>query len=179
MPVIVGIGYTAEDLEKVCPLIKPYADAVEISSHYLSGYPRPLMETVSTARRLLDVPVFLKLSPGGPRPYRRRPRQRKRPAPPESTCINSFGPCLGIDAETGLPILGSTQGYGWLSGPALKALALRCVFDAARETKLPIIAVGGISTGLDLIEFFMVGASAVEICTAVIRRGVRRSLERS
>jgi ferredoxin len=67
--------------------------------------------------------------------------------------------------------MGSKQGYGWLSGPALKPLALRCVFDVVQSVDLPVIGVGGISKGIDAIEFFMVGAQAVGVCTAAILRG--------
>ena len=85
--------------------------------------------------------------------------------------INSFGPCLGVDIETGRMLMGSKEGYGWLSGPALKPLALRCVFDVTRAVDIPIIGVGGISKGTDAIEFFMVGACAVGVCTAAILKG--------
>jgi len=85
--------------------------------------------------------------------------------------INSFGPCLGIDLETALPLMGSKEGYGWLSGPALKPLALRCIYDVARNVPLPIFGVGGVSRGVDAIEMMMVGASAVQVCTAAILKG--------
>jgi ferredoxin len=58
-----------------------------------------------------------------------------------------------------------------MSGPALKPLALRCVFDLAREVDLPVVGVGGIASAVDAIEFLMVGASAVGVCTAAILRG--------
>jgi ferredoxin len=85
--------------------------------------------------------------------------------------INSFGPCLAIDAETGLPLMGNESGYGWLSGQAIKPLALRCILDIVREVDLPVIGVGGVSRGIDVIEMFMVGASAVQVCTACILKG--------
>jgi ferredoxin len=85
--------------------------------------------------------------------------------------INSFGPCFGIDVETGLPLMGSREGHGWLSGAAIKPLALRCVYDAARVVKIPIIGVGGICNGRDVAEMFMAGASAVQVCTEPILKG--------
>jgi len=84
---------------------------------------------------------------------------------------NTIGPALHIDIETGLPIVGGPNGYGWMSGPALKPLALAVVAEAAKNTKLPIIGVGGISKGTDVIEYFMAGASAVQICTAALVEG--------
>ena len=85
--------------------------------------------------------------------------------------INSFGPCMGIDVETGLPLMGSQTGYGWLSGRAIKALAVRCIFDAARAVKIPIFGVGGVASGKDAAELLMAGASAVQICTEAILKG--------
>ena len=85
--------------------------------------------------------------------------------------INSFGPCLSIDLETGLPLMGSKDGFGWLSGAAIKPLALRCVYQAARVVKIPIFGVGGVTNGRDVAEMFMAGASAVQVCTEAILRG--------
>jgi NAD-dependent dihydropyrimidine dehydrogenase PreA subunit len=85
--------------------------------------------------------------------------------------INSFGPCLSIDLETGLPLMGSKDGFGWLSVAAIKPLALRCVYDAARVVKIPIFGVGGVVNGRDVAEMFMAGASAVQVCTEAILRG--------
>jgi NAD-dependent dihydropyrimidine dehydrogenase PreA subunit len=85
--------------------------------------------------------------------------------------INSFGPCLSIDLETGLPLMGSKDGFGWLSGAAIKPLALRCVYQAARVVKIPIFGVGGVTNGRDAAEMFMAGASAVQVCTEAILRG--------
>jgi dihydroorotate dehydrogenase (NAD+) catalytic subunit len=67
--------------------------------------------------------------------------------------------------------MGSEEGYGWLSGQAIKPLSLRCVFDIARTVDLPIFGVGGVFRGTDAIEMFMAGASAVQICTAAILKG--------
>jgi len=70
-----------------------------------------------------------------------------------------------------MPMLGSVSGYGWLSGPAIKPLAIRCVADICRAVKIPVIGTGGISSGRDVVEFIMAGASAVQLSTAAIVRG--------
>jgi ferredoxin len=87
------------------------------------------------------------------------------------TCINSFGPTLTIDIESGTTPLGSQYGYGWLSGPAIKPIAVRSVFEVARVTQKPVFGVGGVTKGEDVIEFLMAGASLVEVCTAAILKG--------
>jgi dihydroorotate dehydrogenase (NAD+) catalytic subunit len=71
---------------------------------------------------------------------------------------------LAIDAGARRPRLGA--GFGGLSGPAIKPLALRLVYQAAQAVKIPVIGLGGISTGEDAAEFLVAGASAVQVGTA-------------
>jgi dihydroorotate dehydrogenase (NAD+) catalytic subunit len=77
--------------------------------------------------------------------------------------VNTFI-SLAIDARTRKPRIGA--GFGGLSGPAIKPLALRLVFQAARAVKIPVIGLGGIATGEDAAEFMIAGARAVEVGTA-------------
>ncbi|MEA3460082.1 MAG: 4Fe-4S binding protein, partial [Chloroflexota bacterium] len=170
LPLIVSLGYTAEEIAELAPRVRPFADAIELSTHYLGEDPRPMMEAIRAAKEAVDVPVLVKLSPLG-REMAAVAQAAEEAGADGIVAVNSFGPCMGIDVETGMPLMGSKEGYGWLSGPALKPLALRCVFDIARAVDLPIFGVGGISNGEDAIEFFMVGASAVQVCTAAILGG--------
>ncbi len=77
--------------------------------------------------------------------------------------INTF-PGMSIDTETFEPRLGSTT--GGLSGPAIRPIAVKMVFDVSRAVRVPIIGMGGISTAQDAIEFMLAGASAVAVGTA-------------
>jgi dihydroorotate dehydrogenase (NAD+) catalytic subunit len=71
---------------------------------------------------------------------------------------------LAIDAQTRRPRLGN--GFGGLSGPAIKPIALRMVYEAAQAVRIPVIGLGGIATGEDAAEFLIAGASAVQVGTA-------------
>src|SRR5262249_8865069 len=71
---------------------------------------------------------------------------------------------LAIDPCTRRRRIGA--GFGGLSGPAIKPIALRMVYQAARAVKIPVIGLGGISTGEDAAEFLIAGATAVEVGTA-------------
>lgn len=170
LPLIISLGYTAEEIAELAPKVSPFADALELSTHYIGEDPAPMVEAIRAAKAAVDVPVFVKLSPLG-REMRAAAQAAQEAGADGIAAINSFGPCLGVDVETGLPLMGSEEGYGWLSGRAIKALALRCVFDIARTVDMPIFGVGGISRGTDAIEMLMVGASAVQLCTAAILRG--------
>jgi dihydroorotate dehydrogenase (NAD+) catalytic subunit len=77
--------------------------------------------------------------------------------------VNTFI-ALAIDAHTRRPRIGA--GFGGLSGPAIKPIALRLVYQAARAVKIPVVGLGGIATGVDAAEFLIAGASAVEVGTA-------------
>ena len=72
---------------------------------------------------------------------------------------------LHIDAEEMKPLIGNIT--GGLSGPAIKPLALKAVYDVSNKVKIPVIGIGGIMTGIDAAEFMLCGATAVQIGTAL------------
>lgn len=170
LPLIVSLGYSADDITWLAPRIRPYADAVELSTHYIGEDASPMVAAIQAAKAALDVPVFVKLSPLG-REMVRAAEQAQDAGADGIVAINSFGPVLALDPETRQPYLGGSDGYGWLSGPALKPLALRCVRDIARAVHVPVIGVGGIGHGNDVVEMLMAGASAVQACTAAMLHG--------
>ncbi len=75
-----------------------------------------------------------------------------------------------IDIDARRPVLANR--HGGISGPALKPVAVRCVYDLYENVKIPIIGTGGVTTGRDAIEMLMAGASAVGVGTAVWYRGI-------
>lgn len=79
------------------------------------------------------------------------------------TLINTF-PAMAIDVKNRRPALGWT--FGGLSGPALKPIGLRLVYQTAAAVDVPLIGCGGIMSGLDAMEYIMAGASAVQVGTA-------------
>lgn len=169
LPVIISLGYTAEQINELAPLVRPFADALELSTHYVGNDISPIVSALKAAKRAVQVPVFMKMSP--------HPNVQDMAKAVENAgadglvMINSFGPCMAIDLDSGLPLMGSKEGYGWLSGSAIKPLAVRCVYDAAKSVRIPIFGVGGITSGRDAAEMFMAGASAVQVCTAGILKG--------
>ncbi|MBC8016126.1 MAG: 4Fe-4S binding protein [Sporomusaceae bacterium] len=169
LPLLIGLGYTADQISELAPLVAPYAAALELSTHYVGNDISPIIDALKAAKRAVDIPVFMKMSP---HPNIQEIAKAMEDAGADGlVMINSFGPCFGIDLETGLPLMGSKEGYGWLSGAAIKPLALRCIYDAARVVNIPIIGVGGVTNGRDVAEMFMAGASAVQVCTEAILKG--------
>jgi len=86
------------------------------------------------------------------------------------TAINSVGPGLIIDVETRRPVL--AHGTGGLSGPAIRPIAVRCVYDLCKAVDVPVVATGGVTDGRDIVEMLLVGATAVSIGSAIRYRGM-------
>lgn len=85
------------------------------------------------------------------------------------TAINTVGPGMIIDLECGRPIL--AHKVGGLSGPAIRPLAVRCVYEIWGAVDIPIIGTGGVSSGRDVVEMLMAGATAVGVGSAVYQGG--------
>jgi dihydroorotate dehydrogenase (NAD+) catalytic subunit len=83
------------------------------------------------------------------------------------SCINTISG-MAVDVRRREPLLANI--IGGLSGPAIKPVALRCVWQVCRAVKIPVLGIGGISTAEDILEFLLVGAHAVQIGTAGFRR---------
>lgn len=86
------------------------------------------------------------------------------------SAINSLGPGMVIDTETAFPVLANR--IGGISGPAIRPIAVRCVYDICRSVHVPVIGIGGVSSGRDVVEMLLVGATAVGIGSAVNYHGV-------
>src|SRR6202012_1792278 len=113
-------------------------------------------------KRVTRRPLIVKLSPNvsAIEPVARAAEENGADA---VSLVNTFV-SLAIDPHTRRSRLGAV--FGGLSGPAIKPIALRMVYQAARAVKIPVIGLGGIATGEDAAEFLVAGAAAVEVGTA-------------
>jgi len=150
-----GEGIAAYELNVSCP--NTAHGGLQFGSD-----PRSLDEVVSTARRATNRPLIVKLSPNVTSIAQMAYVAQEAGADALSL-INTFV-AMAIDPETRKPrIANVTAG---LSGPAIKPIAVRMVYDAAHAVKIPVIGMGGISTPADVVEFMLAGATAVQIGTA-------------
>jgi dihydroorotate dehydrogenase (NAD+) catalytic subunit len=166
-------GYTREDYEYTIQMlnqgegIDAYELNVSCPNTQHGGLqfgmdPRSLDEVVTTAKRVARRPLIVKLSPNVTSIAQMAYVAQEAGADALSL-INTFT-AMAIDPETRKPrIANVTAG---LSGPAIKPIAVRMVYDAAHAVKIPVIGMGGISTPADVVEFMLAGATAVQVGTA-------------
>ncbi len=120
-------------------------------------------EVTAAVRRATDLPLLVKLSPNVAdiRPIARAIADAGADA---LTAINTLSG-IAVAPGRGRPLLGNI--YGGLSGPAVKPVALRIVYEAAQAVKIPIVAIGGVTELADVLDFLAVGAVAVQVGTAI------------
>jgi dihydroorotate dehydrogenase (NAD+) catalytic subunit len=120
-------------------------------------------EVTAAVRRVTDLPLLVKLSPNVAdiRPIARAIADAGADA---LTAINTLSG-IAVAPERDRPLLGNV--YGGLSGPAIKPVALRIVYETAQTVRIPIVAIGGITELADVLDFLAVGAAAVQVGTAI------------
>jgi dihydroorotate dehydrogenase (NAD+) catalytic subunit len=174
VPVIANVfGYAEDDYLEVVRMLEdaPGIAAYELNvscpntKHgglFFSSEPQLLASLVGKVRAVAKRPLFVKLSPNvaAIQPFAQAAEEAGADA---VSLVNTFI-SLAIDIETRVPRIGA--GFAGLSGPAIKPIALRLVYEAAQVVKIPVIGLGGIATGEDAAEFLIAGAQAVQVGTA-------------
>ncbi len=148
-------GLGALEINVSCPNVK--AGGAQFGTD-----PRLLGDVVRACRRATTLPLITKLSPNvvSIAPYARAAQEAGSDA---LSIMNSY-PAMAIDAETRRPRLANVT--GGLTGPCIKPIALRLVWEAAQAVNIPIVGMGGIQNANDAIEFLIAGATAVAVGTA-------------
>ncbi|MFL6446298.1 MAG: dihydroorotate dehydrogenase [Bryobacteraceae bacterium] len=148
-------GIAAYELNISCPNTKE-------GGIFFSSDPQATYDLVSRARRVARRPVLVKLSPNvaSIQPFVKAVEDAGADC---ISLVNTFV-SLALDNKTRSARIGA--GFGGLSGPAIKPIAVRLVYEAAQIARIPIVGLGGICKGADAAEFLIAGASAVQVGTA-------------
>lgn len=180
IPVIASVyGYTIEQFAEVAEKmarLKPAMIELDISCPHMKQYAKPFAadaEAIAEITRKVKqktngIPISVKLSPNVHN-IKELAIAAEKAGADAITAINTASG-MAIDIEVRRPILGNRT--GGLSGPALKPIAVRCVYEIYEAVKIPIIGTGGITTGKDALEMLMAGATAIGVGTAVYYRGI-------
>jgi len=148
-------GIAAYELNISCPNVKKEGACPALS-------PRATFDLVKRIKAAARRPVITKLSPNVTSIV--EIAQAAEEAGSDAVALVNTFLALALDLETRRPKLGNV--FGGLSGPAIKPIALRMVYQVASRLKVPVIGMGGIVTGADALEFLVAGAAAVEVGTA-------------
>lgn len=173
-PVFANVfGYAVEDYEEVIRILDGEEGLAGYELNvscpntkhggiFFSNDPSLLGGVVGRVRALTKRPVIVKLSPNVAKiePLAQAAAEAGADA---ISLVNTFI-SLAVDARARRPRIGNN--FGGLSGPAIKPIALRMVYEAAKAVKIPVVGLGGIATGEDAAEFLVAGATAVEVGTA-------------
>ena len=154
-----GIDFAAYELNLSCPHVENVG--IEVGSD-----PELVSLITGAVRSRTKKPIFVKLSPNTERLVEIATAAADAGAD-GITAVNTVKALL-IDVQTGKPSLSNR--FGGLSGGALRPIALRCVFELSEKLDIPIIGCGGISTWEHAVQFFLAGASIVQVGTATLEK---------
>ncbi len=157
-----SLGASALEAVISCPHTPGYGTMVG------QGTPESVEEITRTLKENTSLPVIIKLSPSVPGEVKAAVAAQEAGAD-AINMGNSLGPGMKIDIHRKKPVLGFKM--GGLSGPPIKPIAIRCIFDIYDSVKIPIIGTGGVNAGVDAIEMMMAGAKWISVGTAVYYRG--------
>ncbi len=174
VPLIASVyGYEADEYAAVAErTIEAGADAVELNvscphvkktGSEISQNLKLLAEVVEKVKEGVRKPVIVKLSPNVS-DIAEVAKTAVKAGADALTAVNTVK-AMAIDVETQAVVLSNVK--GGLSGPAIKPIALRCVYDVFEAVEVPVFGCGGISNWRDAVEFLLAGASAVQVGTGV------------
>jgi dihydroorotate dehydrogenase (NAD+) catalytic subunit len=172
-------GSTQDEFIFVSSKVESLVDMIELNiscPHAMAGYgstigqcPDNTFEVVNAVKNNVSVPILAKLTPNV-KDIEEIALSAQKAGSDGITVINSLGPGMKIDINAGVPVLKNK--FGGLSGPAIKPIAVKHVYDLYDVLDIPIVGVGGIKTYEDVVEFLYAGSVAVQIGTSIMYEGL-------
>lgn len=162
---ITSLGHTPPEVAELArPLMEAGADLLELVS-YRAGDAAPMVEV---AKKAVTIPVLIKVSANWPNLLEVVDACLRKGAD-GVTAIDSIGPTLRVNVETGQPLLGS---FAWLSGRAILPVSLRVVAEICQRHQVPVVGTGGVGAAEEIVEMVMAGATAVGVQSVPLLQGL-------
>jgi len=177
IPLIISLfGSRPKEFSILASNLEPYADAFELnlSCPHAAGFGAEVGSSSHSVRKITEAtkastrkPVIVKLTPNTDN-VSSLAKAAEVGGADAISAINTLK-AMAIDTDLGVPILANR--FGGLSGPCIKPVGVRCIYEISEAVKIPLIGMGGIENGYDVVEYLMAGASLVQVGTAVWKGG--------
>jgi dihydroorotate dehydrogenase (NAD+) catalytic subunit len=177
IPLIISIfGSRTHEFSILASNLEPYADAFELnlSCPHAAGFGAEVGSNPNSVRKITEAtkastkkPVIVKLTPNTDKIFSLAKAAEVGGADAISA-VNTLK-AMAIDTDLGVPILANR--FGGLSGPCIRPVGVRCIYEIYEAVKIPLIGIGGIENGYDVVEYMMAGANLVQVGTVVWRGG--------
>jgi len=173
IPLVTSIAKNYVSAETAVAMAERLVKAGSRIVSFVDYDPLELIATVKLARPRIRVPIMVKLPPFLPR-LEERLKALEEAGIDAIAAMDSIGPGLSIDIETGRPTLGSEDGSGYVSGKNILPFTLKYIYEISRFVKVPVVGVGGVSDAKSAIQMMMAGATGVGMVTAPLIWGLRK-----
>ena len=171
VPLVVSISNNYSGTDRAIDMAKSFVRAGARAVSFVDYDPYQLINTVRQARKLIKVPIMVKLTPFL-KNIEEILKALMHAGIDAIAAMDSVGPVLAIDYETGEPLLGSQDGSAYLSGKSILSITLKYIYEISRYVDVPVMGVGGVTDYKSAIQMLMAGATIVGMVTAPMLKGL-------
>lgn len=171
-PLITSIAKNYVTPEHAVEMAEALVGAGSRAVSFVDYDPRQLLQTVKMARKKIKVPLMVKLPPFLPG-LEEFLKGLEAAGIDAIAAMDSLGPVLAIDTDTGNPVMGSADGSGYLSGKYILSATVKYIYEISRFVDIPVLGVGGVTDTDSALQMIMAGATVVGMVTEPILKGFR------
>ncbi len=172
-PLVVSIAKNYVSPETAVSMAERLVKAGAKIISFVDYDPLQLVETVTLARKRIAIPIMVKLTPFL-RDLEGNLRALVDAGVDAIAAMDSVGPVLAIDTETGAPLLGSEDGSGYISGRSILPVTLKYIYDITGFVDIPVVGVGGVTDADSALQMIMSGATGVGMVTSPMVNGLKQ-----
>jgi dihydroorotate dehydrogenase (NAD+) catalytic subunit len=172
-PLVVSIAKNYVSPETAVSMAERLVKAGAKIISFVDYNPNQLVKTIKLARPVIKVPIMVKLTP-----FLSDLEEHLKTLVDSGidgiAAMDSIGPVLSIDTKTGAPVLGSTDGSGYISGKSILSVTLKYIYEISRFVDIPVVGVGGVTDTDSALQMIMAGATGVGMVTSPMIKGLKQ-----